>query len=221
MILILTGMNLEARRLARRLGLTPVSGRPWPHYRDRTFELVSVGLGATRLGARLEHLPPPSLVVSAGVCGALASHLVAGDLVVPEVVIHDGGIYPTARIGSLARSGTLLAARSVIGTPEEKARLLAQTGALAVDLESAAILEWAAARGAPAAVVRGVSDEAHIEIPPELQTLIAPTGAVRTGALARLALTNPRRLSTLVGLGAATKLALDAVAHALLRFEPE
>src|SRR5262249_61843267 len=97
----------------------------------------------------------------AGACGALAPALATGDLVVPEAVVATDGVrYATDAVAGLTRVGTLLTVEDVVATVAAKSRLWMETGAIAVDMESAAIVAWARARGLRVAIVRGVSDTA-------------------------------------------------------------
>ena len=89
-ILILTAVELEARALARQLELPALPSLPFPAFGRGTLRLAPVGLRAALLaerwpGVRLGLDQP--LVISAGVCGALAPDLRAGDLILPESVI--------------------------------------------------------------------------------------------------------------------------------------
>jgi len=217
-VVVLTAVDVEAGGLARHLGLARVDGADHPRFRAGALELVCVGPGARYLDARVGGLPAPALVVSAGVCGALAPHLRAGALIVPEAVVDAGGArLATAEVPGLPRSGTLLGVTAVVATPDAKTRLWLATGALACDMESAAILAWAATRGVPAAVVRGVSDAASRGVPPDLAALVEPDGRVRTARAVRAALARPRALADALALRGGTSAALRSVARALAR----
>ena len=79
----------------------------------------------------------------------------------PETVLGpDGRRHATAALTGLSRHGTLLTTDHVLEDGAAKSRLWLETGALAVDMESAEILTWAAERGARGVVLRGVSDAA-------------------------------------------------------------
>ena len=90
-VAVFTAVDLEARTLARLLGLPALAGDAWPHFGAGALELISVGPRARLLEARAARLTPPALVVSAGVCGALSPELRPGDLVVPDVVLGPAG----------------------------------------------------------------------------------------------------------------------------------
>jgi adenosylhomocysteine nucleosidase len=215
-VLVLTAVEVEARGLARHLGLAPVGAARWPHYRGGALEVVCIGVGGAYLKERLAGGPAPTLVVSAGACGALAPDLASGDLVVPETVIAPTGArHPTDSGPGLIRAGALLTVAALVETSAEKARLWVATGALAVDMESATILAWARARGLPAVVVRGVADTARQTVPADLAALVEPGGGVRAGRALRVALGRPRAVADAVALGRGTAAALKTVAAAL------
>ena len=215
-VLVVTAVELEARGLARHLGLARVAGSPWPHFRGGVLELICVGPRAAHLEPRVAAAAPPSLVISAGVCGALAPDLAEGNLVVPEAVVSlPVGRHATVAVPGLRRAGTLVTVNGIVATAELRARLWVETGALACDMESAPILSWAAARGLPAAVVRAVSDTASRGVSPDLAAVVEPDGRVRTARAVRVALSRPRAIAEAMTLRSGTNAALKAVAAAL------
>ena len=229
-ILILTAVELEARALARQLELPAIPSFPFPVFGRGTVRLAPIGLRAGRLSARWPSLRAgleQPLVISAGVCGALSPELRAGDLVLPESVIGPAAewlnVTPTAyaRATGLApgaRGGTLTTAGDVVATAEAKAALFAQTGAVAVDMESSLILTHAAGAGCPALVVRAVSDTAGESLPPELIELVDEDGRLRTARALSLAVTRPRLVPRALALRRATQRGLSAVARLLAAF---
>lgn len=216
-VLVVTAVDLEARGLARHLGLDRVPGSEWPRYRGGALDLVCAGPRAAHLDARVAGLESASLVISAGVCGALSPDLVEGDLVVPDAVVSATRRQATVTLPELRRSGTLVTVESIVATPEQKARLWVETGALACDMESAPILEWAAARGLRAAVVRGVSDRASRGVSADLAAVVEPDGRVRTTRAVRVVLSRPRAIPEAMMLMSGTNAALKSVAAALGR----
>lgn len=226
-ILILTAVELEARALARQLELPALPALPFPAFGRGDLRLAPVGLRAGLLPARwpslLSGLDRP-LVVSAGVCGALAPDLQSGDLVLPESVLGPAAqrlnVTPTAyaratALAPTARRGTMATSREVLATAEAKAALFAATGAVAVDMESSVILAHAATAGCPTLVVRGVSDTARESLPPELIGLVTPAGRLSTVRALTLTVTRPRVLPRALALRQATRRALIAVARLL------
>jgi adenosylhomocysteine nucleosidase len=216
-VLVVTAVDLEARGLARHLGLARVTGRDWPHYRAGALDLVCAGPRAAYLEARCAGVESASLVISAGVCGALSPDLAEGDLIVPEGVVAATRRIATVALPELRRAGTLVTVEEIVATPEQKARLWVETGALACDMESAPILEWAAKRGLRAAVVRGVSDRASRGVPADLAAVVEPDGRVRTTRAVRVVLSRPRAIPEAMMLMSGTSAALKVVAAALGR----
>ena len=227
-ILVLTAVELEARALARALSLPSLPSLSFPAFGRGTIRVAAVGLRAGLLGSRWTALVAASdrpLVVSAGVCGGLDPALRAGDLVLPDAVLNDGGLRlpvtgsvaqrATAAGSVSARTGVMASVSRTVATPEAKAALRAATGAVAVDMESAAILEAAAVRGCSSLVVRAVSDDARETLPDELTRLMGADGRIRCGGI--LALARPRVLRRALQLRRSTRRALASVAGSLAR----
>jgi adenosylhomocysteine nucleosidase len=227
-ILVLTAVELEARALARALSLPPLPFLSFLAFGRGRLRLASVGLRAGLLVSRWTALVSASdhpLVISAGVCGGLDPALRAGDLVLPDSVISEAGLrlpvtgtvaQRAAAAGSApAQAGVMATSSRIVATPEDKAALRAATGAVAVDMESAAILEAAAAHGCSSLVVRAVSDDARDTLPEELMRLVGADGRIRGGGV--LALARPRVLGRALQLRRSTRRALASVAGSLAR----
>ena len=217
-LLILTAIDLEARTLARHLGLAAVSGAAWPHFKSGPVERACVGLRASALDARASQFVPPALVISAGACGALAPELTEGALVVPAAVVtEDGWRTATTSLRGVDALGSLVSVTRVISSAADKARLWMETGAIACDMESATIAAWAQGHGLATAVVRGVSDTADHGVPADLAAAVGEDGRVRSVAAVRAALTRRGGVRDALALRRGTNAALAAVAAALAR----
>jgi adenosylhomocysteine nucleosidase len=215
-VLVFTAVEIEAHRLAHHLRLARVDGSRWPHYRSGALEVLCVGLRARFVTERAVVDSVPSLVVSAGACGALDPRLGRGDLVVPETVVAPTGLrHATDAVPALGRRGALLTVAEVAQTAVDKARLWMETGALAVDMESAPIVEWARARSLRVAVVRAVSDTAEEAVPADVAALVDAGGRVRAGQALRAALARPRAVADALALRRGADAALRTVAAAL------
>lgn len=226
-VLILGAVELELRGLARELELPRVWRFPFPVYEQRRgsarLRLASAGLRAARLSDRWPALAAglvTPLVISAGVCGALAPELKAGDMILPESVIGVAGerLNVTAgphaaavKLAPGARTGLLLTSPEVLGSPEAKAERFGATGAVAVDLESAIILAWALRQGCPSLVVRAVSDRAGQRLPAELVELVTGEGRLKAGRALAMALTHPGTIPHALLLQRGTRRALKSV----------
>jgi hypothetical protein len=148
-----------------------------------------------------------------------------GDLVLPDTVINDTGLRlpitgsaaqrAAAAGGAPVRTGVMATVSRTVATPEARAALRATTGAVAVDMESAPILEMAAARGCSSLVVRAVSDDARDTLPDELMRLMGADGRIRCGGI--LALARPGLLRRALQLRRSTRRALASVAGSLAR----
>lgn len=234
-IVVLTAVELEARVLARELELRPLPRAPYPCFEGvlaaGRFLVAPVGLGARFLPDRWPALATgfsPDLVISGGTCGALDPCLRVGDLVLARAVLtHRGDSLPVpsgvvevvgraaTSAGVPARVGTVFCADRVMTSPETKAERWHATGAIAVDMESGPIIEFARRLGLLAAVVRGVSESADQPLAPELVELVTLAGELRRGRALGLALRRPRMLPQALALRRGTTRALRTVARLL------
>ena len=128
-----TAMTVE-ERIARRLGPTAL-----------------VGLGAAT------GVPPAGRRISFGIAGALRGDLPIGTVIDATRVVDESGavLWEGDPLGvAPARPGTILGASRIVDDPGERARLHAETGADAVDMESGSL----ARSGRLAGCVRAISD---------------------------------------------------------------
>jgi adenosylhomocysteine nucleosidase len=215
-VLVVTAIDVEARGLARHLGLTRVAGTTDLRYQGPGLDLACAGPRARHLARFTDLARTASLVVSAGTCGALAPDLAEGDLVVPErVVTRQGRPLVLPRAHGLSAAGTLLSVDRVAATADAKAQLRQETAALAVDMESALIVAWAQSLGRPVVVVRAVSDPAHRGVPATLADLVDEHGRTRLGRAVQAVLVRPRTLPHALRLRRGTSAALRSVASAV------
>jgi nucleoside phosphorylase len=101
---------------------------------------------------------------------------------------------PPAIRGRIADSQTMVA------TPEARARLAALTGAIAVDMESAAIARVARERGIPFAAIRVVTDGPDDTLVINWDRYRRPDGSMRTAAAVLSALRTTRGMAELLRL---------------------
>jgi len=116
-------------------------------------------------------------LVSFGLAGGLDPALPAGAIFLPnEVISIDGGRFQTAHAwrervaGALAEvrpivCGKLLTSTRIIASVSEKAAAFVETGAVAVDMESLAVAQAAAAHRLPFLTVRVIVDTATDTLP--------------------------------------------------------
>ena len=171
--------------------------------------------------------PHVSALISFGLAGGLDPALAPGALLIPTLVLADGEQWPidpalSALLGG-PTPGTLFGDGAILATAAAKAALHARTGAVAVDLESAAVARAAARHGLPFAVLRAVCDPAGRNLP--RAALIALDNQGRIGALrvAAAILSRPGEIPALIALGwdaARARHALVTRVRAIGRLEP-
>jgi adenosylhomocysteine nucleosidase len=205
-VLCTSGLAAEAR-IARAAGFPVIVGAGNP---QRTAALVEAAAREAKC------------LVSFGVAGGLAPHLRPGDVILSTDVIGDDRRWrpnrafhdEMARLAPLigAVAGPVLGSRDILGTEEDKTRAWRDTGALAVDLESAIVARTAEAAGIPFLVLRTVADPSTRELPP---AALIPLSEEGTPAFARVfqeVLRRPRQIAALFGLARETRQALIALA---------
>ena len=153
----------------------------------KEFAVVGHGIGhehATETARRaFDMMPGAELVIGTGVVGALSSGLKPGDLVLCDrtITIHNDGQvgehvtavsdahlravgHSLASAGIAYSTGAILTSHRVLATGAEKRRAKESTGAIAVDMETAAIAAEANVRGLPFVAIRAVLDEVDDEV---------------------------------------------------------
>jgi adenosylhomocysteine nucleosidase len=197
---------------------------------DGTLLVVSgVGVSAAAAGARRLAASGARALISWGVAGGLDPGLAAGTLVLPrEIISPDNVSFATAtdwreHVRSAIEAqyavctGSLLTCRAPLGSVAAKARAFRETAAVAVDMESSAVAEVAAAQRIPFLAVRAIVDAAADEIPgAALMAATAGTATLRIGRLLATLARAPGELPALIRLagryGRACR-ALSAVAR--------
>lgn len=170
---------------------------------------VAGGGDATSLQEKLDALHGDIRgVISVGLAGALSSLLKVGEVVIADRVIQGRETWRCSdawRIALAARlpgahQGPIAASDVVLDTVEAKAVLYEDTGALAVDMESAVAGGFAARRNLPFAVLRVISDGATHALPPAALVAMKPDGGISfarvLGSLVRHPLQVPRLIGT-------------------------
>jgi adenosylhomocysteine nucleosidase len=204
-ILCTSGLMAEAK-IARRAGFAAVVGAG--DY-ERTVQLVA------------DAVPHAECLVSFGIAGALAPGLRAGDVILSQEVVGDderwiSAALPGSRLGELAEAigaieGPVWGATRIVATQADKARAWIDTGALAVDLESAVVARAATAAGIPFLVLRAIADPATRHLPPAALLPLARDGRPALSRITASVLRNPGQLRGLVGLAREARRALAAL----------
>jgi len=222
---IVAALAAEARALA-----PPMWRRDTPaSLADGTLLSVSgMGSAAAADAARALVDAGATALTSWGMAGGLDPALSAGTIFLPSTVIsRDGASFPTtgqwrerlsAAVVSLrpVACGKLLTSSYAIDAVAGKAAAFRETGALAVDMESLAIAQIAAAHGLPFIAVRVIVDTAHDVLPPAV-IAASRSGQVQIWRLIRALALTPTDLAALVRLAQryrAASRSLVAVARA-------
>jgi nucleoside phosphorylase len=223
-VAVLTALDWEERAVLAALG-------PDRALRDGVPALVvRCGVGLRAAMVATQALPPVRCVVVVGCAGGLQPTLRTGDLVVaaavglvdPDGVVQahwpaaDAGVAAAAkRQGIVAQVGPIVSSPIVLAGPAAKAAVAA-SGALTVDMESAAIMGVVLQRRIPFVAIRVVLDEAGDALPADLD-VVDERGDVRFGAAVRAALRQPRVVLKLAGQRSVCERRLAEVLPVLLR----
>lgn len=150
----------------------------------------------------------PRFVVLLGLAGSLDARVAPGTDHACAEVVTEGS--PTPLRSTLIPHATarIVEHASVVGTPEEKARLAAATHAHLVDLESHAFASCAESAGLRWGVVRGVSDGAHETLPAELAGFVDARGETRVARVVAALVRRPSLVPALMRIGRTSRLAL-------------
>ena len=205
-VLCTSGLAAEAR-VARAAGFQVIVGAGDPR---RTAALVEIAAQRAKC------------LVSFGVAGGLAPHLRPGQVILSAEVIGDDRRWRSnprfhrqvsdlaSRIGAVG--GPVLGASDILSTEEDKTRAWRDTGALAVDLESAIVARTAEAAGLPFLVLRTVADPATRELPPAALIPLSENGTPSLTRVLSEVLRRPQQIAALFGLARETRQALTALA---------
>ena len=189
------------------------------HWGGRGPEVVLSGIGPRAAGAAAESLvwAGAAGLVSFGYAGALKPALRSGTLILPDEIVDAGGRrYGTdsAWLSALAAAiapdvpvvtGPLLSVDHMLASAEDKRAAHDATGAVAVDMESAAIGAVAGRHGLPFIAVRAVLDEAAHTVPSAILAAVDESGSVGLGRLVLALLARRREIATLIPLARAAR----------------
>ncbi len=152
------------------------------------------------------------VLISAGYAGGLAAPAARGAIVVDTATAAFDHALPQAARGRIADSQTM------IRTPAERAALAAATGAIAVDMESAAIARVAKERGIPFLAIRVVTDGPEDTLVIDWDRYRNPDGTIRTTLAVLSALHSRQGVAELFWLWYSSKEATSVLSAYLTRF---
>jgi len=194
-------------------------GRKFRFFEKDDAVLICGGIGAEAARRATEAviaLYAPAVVYSVGFAGALQPRLRVGDIVVPGRLLdaRDG-----SRVDTGEGDGVLVTVSSIVDS-KEKAQLAASYGAMAADMEAAAVARGAQARGVRFVAVKAISDESDF-VMPAMRMFIRTGGEFDTGRFVRFALVRPWLWTTLVRLARNSRHASHALCGFLERMIEE
>jgi len=174
---LIAAMQKEVAPLVRRWKAREISrdGRRYRMYESTDgAALICCGIGAEhgrRAAEALIQEVRPAKILSVGFAGALDSSLKVGDVIEPRTVVNaaDG-----SRTDTGSGVGTMVSAVAVAGR-DQKRRLASAYGAVAVDMEGAAVALAAEARGIAFGALKAISDGIDSALPP-IDPFVSPQG---------------------------------------------
>jgi adenosylhomocysteine nucleosidase len=176
-VAIVAAMPLEVAPLMGKLPARQMNGVALFDLAQAVVAVGGIGERAARRAAEVAIADAqPTLLLSAGIAGAVSPRLKVGDVGrIREVVdVATGNRYPT-------RGGEwVLATSQDVSDSGEKRELLNQYGADVVDMEGAAVAKVAKEQGLEFAAVKSISDEAGFKMPP-LMRFIDQNGKFHNG----------------------------------------
>ncbi|MBI3781670.1 MAG: hypothetical protein HY278_11540 [candidate division NC10 bacterium] len=202
----------------------------------RELLLARTGMGPANAEATASRLLEEGSFAAAlalGVAAGLTPHLRTGDLIVGDRVIShrrngtprqsfpcDSSLLESAltiirRSGDRHHLGSLLTVERIVVSAEEKRGLAAESGALAVDMESAAIASTAAARAVPFLAIRGILDPVQEDLKLAFDQFLDERGEPRPLPLIRYIVAHPSALFRLAVLGLRTRAVCARLGHLL------
>jgi adenosylhomocysteine nucleosidase len=188
-----------------------VSGVAFFELEHAVIVLGGIGRNAARRAAQAAaERYEPTMLISAGIAGALTATLKVGDVVHgSEVVDAESG----ARFRITGGESVIVTVSSVSG-PEEKRLLADRYKADVVDMESAAVAEVARKRRIECKAIKAISDELDFEMPP-VAGFVDANGKFKTGRFGAYIAMRPRWWATVRDLNANSRVASVNLSHAM------
>jgi adenosylhomocysteine nucleosidase len=184
--------------------------------------LSGIGRAAATAGAQALVDAGVSSLMTFGMAGGLDPALKPGSVVIPcELLSTDGGRYAASRawreqvvaaVSPLCAvtEGNLLTSSHAIETPAAKAAAFRDTGAAAVDMESAVVAEIAAKHNLPFIAVRVIADTAA-DMLPRAVVAASRAGRVQIARLIGGLILAPREIAALIRLAQRYRIAMRSL----------
>jgi nucleoside phosphorylase len=157
----------------------------------------------------------PTLLISAGLAGALIRSLKAGSVFTPSLVVDaaDGAEYRCVADGNHVSGGILVSSGEIAGV-EAKRELVTRFHGLVVDMEAAGVAKVAQQEQIGFRCVKAISDEADFVMPP-LTRFIASDGTFQSGRFAAWMAVRPWQWTKVAALAQNSRRATAALCERL------
>ena len=157
----------------------------------------------------------PTLLISAGLAGALIRSLKAGSVFTPSLVVDaaDGTEYRCVADGNHVSGGILVSSGEIAGV-EAKRELVTRFHGLVVDMEAAGVAKVAQQEQIGFRCVKAISDEADFVMPP-LTRFIASDGTFQSGRFAAWMAVRPWQWTKVAALAQNSRRATAALCERL------
>ncbi len=217
-IAIIAAMEREVSALIRSWKVRAIEhgGRRYRLFENGEIALVCGGIGveaARRATEAVIREVSPARVISVGFAGALDGSLEVGHVLEPRAVINAGDGVRT-EVG--AGEGILVTSRTV-ADKEQKLRFRKAYGAIAVDMEAAAVAQGAQARGVEFAALKVISDAADFNLP-ALDRFVASDGGFQSVRFALHVALRPWLWGTTIAMARNSSKASQALCGALASY---
>jgi len=217
-IAIVAAMEREVRPLIRRWKVRTMEhgGRRYRLFENGEAVLVCGGIGAEAARRATEAVIQevhPVRVVSVGFAGALDGSLRVGRVFEPRTVIN---VADGARTENGSGDGILVSSATV-ADKAQKIRLSKAYGAIAVDMEAAAVAQGAQARGVEFGALKVISDDADFNLP-AMDRFMAHDGSFHSVRFACHVVLRPSLWGTTIALARNSSKASHALCGALVNY---
>jgi nucleoside phosphorylase len=211
-------MEREVRPLIRnwKVRTMEYGGRRYQLFENGEAALVCGGIGAEAARRATEAVireVNPSRVISVGFAGALDASLEAGHVLEPRTVINVADGVRT-EIGS---GEGILVSSAIVAGKQQKIRYGKAYGAIAVDMEAAAVAQGAQARGVEFGAVKVISDVADFNLP-AVDRFVEPDGKLRPVRFACYVALRPWLWGATISLARSSGKASRALSRALTTY---
>jgi adenosylhomocysteine nucleosidase len=203
---------------------------------DAHVAIVCSGMGSERSAEAAEKIAqvagPEDQLIICGFAGGIVEGASPGSILVPGSVIdHETGdrhlpdremiaaASAASAPGIEPRTGDLVSVRRVVVTAGDKQSIAEESGAEAVDMETAAAARVASRAGLPWMAVRAITDGIDHDLPLDFNKL-SSGGSVTAGRVAMAAMARPWAIPGLVRLGRNSRVASERLAEFLAALLP-